>query len=307
MAYVSGYASSSYDIIEAIDSLLLSVGWKSLSTDTTIYDGNTRMCYSIWEGSGDGTDKIYVQAKIYDDDVRSIAIDSMAGYDPLLYYFEQPGSLQQWKKADGQNKVDIPCINVLDHELFYYWLFADTYRIMGVFRMSIQYESFYIGFINPISSERQYPYPMYVCGNASLLGTKWPNNLSGSFVFPAGNNASLRFVDGTWRMFNAPPTRPNPRADGTIFPYNAGNYKLVPNYKGKSDTSIIQDNFLLLPIILQGVTPVNLYGLLRDVYWVSGTRDLSAEQTFMCNDKTYIAFDTKQLRDSNSYFCIKME
>ena len=63
----------------------------------------------------------------------------------------------------------------------------------------------------------------------------------------------------------------------------------------------------MLPIILQTTNPIDMLGLLRGVYWVSGTRDLSAEQTFECEGVSYIAFDTKQYRDNNSYFCIKME
>ena len=307
LAYTTGYISTSYDLIEAINDLLLSVGWKSVVSDTTTYSGATRLCYGIWEGEGDGNDKIYIQAKIYDDDPKSIAIDSMAGFDPLLYYFEQPGSLQQWLKSDGETKVNQPCISVLENELMYYWLFADSYRLIGVYRMSIQYESFYVGFLNPIASERQYPYPMYVCGDASLLGNKWPSNPSGSFVFPYQKSGFVRRVDGTWREFVTKPLEPDPYSVGTVFPYNTHNKKLIPNYKGKSDSSIIQDNFLMLPIILQTTDPIDMLGLLRGVYWVSGTRDLAAEQTFECEGVSYIAFDTKQHRDNNSYFCIKME
>ena len=305
--YVTGYASNAYELLDAMNNLLLSVGWKVLKSTQTTYSGKNVIDYLVWQGKGDGNDNIYLQAKIYEDDIKSIAIDSMAGYDEELDYFEQPGSIQSWLKADGEDKVDQPAMSLVQDELFYYWLFADTYRMIGVARLSIQYESFYMGFINPISAERQYPYPMYVAGNTSLKGAKWPDNESGSFVFPYKNSGFLRRADGTWRAFDAKPTEPDPYSQGSVFPYTAHNKQLIPNYKGKSESSIIQDNFLLIPALLQTTNPVDMSGLLRDVYWISGTRDLASEQTFEDVEKnTHICFDTKQLRDSNSYFSILM-
>ena len=75
----------------------------------------------------------------------------------------------------------------------------------------------------------------------------------------------------------------------------------------KPKVGMLLKMFLMLPIILQTTDPIDMLGLLRGVYWVSGTRDLAAEQTFECEGVSYIAFDTKQYRDNNSYFCIKME
>ena len=114
--------------------------------------------------------------------------------------------------------------------------------------MSIVYESMYLGFINPVASERQYPYPMYVCGNTHKNGADWPNNQNGSFVFPQNRAGFLRRADGTWRVFNASKPNPSVSSDGTVFPYNAHNERLIPNYK-ESD-AINQDNFLLLLFLL---------------------------------------------------------
>lgn len=311
MPYVTGEGSTIYDIIEAMDSLLQTAGWVRETYTQTTYDGNTRTNYCIWRGSGDGNDKIYIQARIPDGNNQDMYLDSMAGYDNKLYYFEQPGSIQQWLFStgkppwgDGSSEVSQPMFTVTGDERFYYWLFADTYRIVGIARMSIVYESFHMGFLNPIASERQYPYPMYVCGNGVATGGSWPSNQTGSFVFPYNNSGYLRRADGTWRAFDASVPNPDPDSIGTVFPYNAHNELLVPNYKEQD--AINQDNFLLLPIMLQTNDPIDINGLIRDVYWVSGTRDIASEQIIVYEGDNYMVFDTKQLRGSNTYFVVKM-
>ena len=59
--------------------------------------------------------------------------------------------------------------------------------------------------------------------------------------------------------------------------------------------------------MLQTNDPIDVNGILRGVYWISGTRDLDAERILTWNNEQYIAFDTKQMRSNNSYFCIKLE
>lgn len=303
--YVTGEAATIYDVIEAMDNLLQDVGWVRQVITTTTYDSHTRTSSCIWMGQGNGTDKIYIQARIPEGSNQDMYLDSMAGYDSKLYYFEQPGSIQQWLLAEDGVEVKQPMFTVSGDERFYYWLFADTYRIVGIARMSIVYESFHMGFLNPIASERQYPYPMYVAGNGVATQGSWPSNQTGAFIFPNNNSGFLRRADGTWRAFTASVPDPDPNTAGTIFPYNAHNKLLIPNFK--QEDTLEQDNFLLIPIMLQTNDPVDINGLIRDVYWISGTRDVASEQILVYSGEQYMVFDTKQLRGSNTYFCVKME
>ena len=299
--YVTGYGNHISDLFNAIHDTLIQVGWTAhqISKNTV---GDIDGC--IYEGVGDGTDKIYIYLSYHNNEDRLI-LDSGAGYDEHLGAFEQPGSIQQWLKDDCQHPSDTPQFVISNNERFFYWLFVDTYRVICVTRMSIVYESFYVGFLNPIANERQYPYPMYVCGNTHATGSAWPNNLNGSFVFPQNNQGWLRRADGTWRAFDASKPNPDPASEGTVFPYNAHNQKLVPNYK--ETDAINQDNFLIIPIMLCTNDPVDINGLLRGCYWVSGTRDIDAERVLVYGGDQYIVFDTKQDRGANTYFCIKME
>lgn len=298
--YVSGMGNNIIDLFTAIHDTLVAVGWTvypMTTTSTGITDG------AIFMGNGDGTDNIYIYLSCHEVSDRLI-LDSSVGYDQHLGVFEQPGSLQQWLKHDGITMTDNPEFVISNNERYFYWIFVDTYRIVVVARMSIVYESMYLGFLNPIADERQYPYPMYVCGNTHQRGQAWPNNTNGSFVFPQNNQGWLRRADGVWRAFNASKPNPSPSTIGTVFPYNSHNERLIPNYK--ETDAINQDNFLLIPIIMQTNDPVDMNGLLRGCYWVSGTRDIDAERILVYGTDQYIVFDTKQDRGPNTYFCIKM-
>ena len=171
--------------------------------------------------------------------------------------------------------------------------------------MSIVYESMYLGFVNPIASERQYPYPMYICGNSTVGGGNWTKSGLGSFVFPTGNKGWLRRADGLWRSFDSSEPNPSPSSQGNVFPYTAHNKKLISNYK--EEGAIEQDNFLLIPIMLQMNNPVDLAGLLRGCFWISGTRDIDAERELVYDGNKFIVFDTRMSRGENTYFAIRIE
>lgn len=301
LSYTSGEAVNYYELIDAIDDNLQKVGWKQRVRNL---DTSGRLVHGIWEGTGDGTDKIYIQLRLDDTIHQMIYVDSCAGYDQLLEYWEQPGSIQQWLNKEDTKEVDQPAITVPYNEKFYYWLFIDNFRLILVTRVGIIYESAYVGFIKPIACERQYPYPMYVAGNSHSFGSAWPNN-SESMIFPKNNSGMLRRADGTWRAFTVSNGADSAMNEGTIFPYNVNSKKLIPNYR--EIDSINQINFLLLPVILCTNKPTDVSGVLIGVYWLSGTRDLDAERVLVFNDEQYMVFDTKQERGANTYFAIKLE
>lgn len=306
MSYTSGEANNSYDLLEAINTQVVNVqGWELVYSRQHEYLSQDRLSHCLWCAKGDGNDKIYIQARIPDDGKGNrIFFDTLVGYDEKLFYFEQPGSIQQWLKSEGETEVAQPMFTTASEERFSYWLFVNDYRLIIVAKMSIVYESAYIGFVNPISSERQFPYPMYVAGNGVATGNAWPSNITGSFVFPTGNSGFLRRADGTWRAFNGAAQYPSWSTPGTIFPYNTGNKHLVPNYT--SEDRETQNNLLLIPVMLQTNDPIDIAGVLREVYWVSGARDVSAEQILTYNDESYVLFDTKDTRGSNTYFAVKL-
>lgn len=301
MAYDINQGNNVQDLFTAIETLLTGNGWTEIIVSNNTA-GKTDSAYFC--GIGGGSDKIYIYISVHELENKLI-LDSAVGVDTHLGTFEQPGSIQQWLYSTGQKMVNVPAYTISTNERYFYWIFCDSYRLIVVTRMSTVYESAYLGFINPVASERQFPYPMYVCGNTTANGGVWPNNISGSFIFPHSNTGFLRRADGTWRAFEATMPDPDASSIGTVFPYNSHNKKLVPNYKEQD--AVNQDNFLLIPICLQTNNPVDMCGFLRGCYWISGTRDIDAERLLVYNSEQYIVFDTKAERGANTYFCIEMK
>ena len=95
MAYTSGEAGNIYDLLEAIDTFVTStVGWNLVVKNTSKFHGVDRTSHCIWIAKGDGNDNIYMQIRIPDGSGNSdgngniMLLDSMAGYDNNLFYFE---------------------------------------------------------------------------------------------------------------------------------------------------------------------------------------------------------------------------
>jgi len=62
-----------------------------------------------------------------------------------------------------------------------------------------------------------------------------------------------------------------------------------------------------MPILLHTNDPIDVNGMIRGCYWISGTRDVAAEQIVVINGNQYMIFDAGQNRGNNSYFCIQIE
>lgn len=310
MAYTYGQATNLCALMEDIITCCTTEGWNILDQSNVTYEGESRIGQVLFQADGDGNDNIYILLKINPLDFNTMILDAPAGYDVHLKYWEQPGGLHQWNKIDEDNSTgdpiyaskQIPSLRIYDKQRFDYFIFVNQYRLIIVLKLVIDYQSAYIGFLNPISSERQYPYPMYVAGNSLVSRT---NIVTGSFVFPTQGTGWLRRADGTWRAFENPYSENiSATTQGALFPYISNNKSLVPNYTSRTTTDV---NFLLIPVLLYTNNPADSCGLLREVFWISGTRDVAAEQIVVVDNVSYMVFDSRDIRGNNSYFCIKIE
>ena len=313
MSYRYGQVTSMFELLDNIIDVAQNDSWEIKRSYNLNYNGTNRVGGVILRGVGDGNDNLYVHIGINPANFKEFIIDSSAGLDNELEIWEQPGSIHQWNKVDDDVKTGlpvykdarIPSFSITDNEQFNYFIFSNTYRIIVVCKLSIDYQSMYLGFLNPISSERQYPYPMYIAGNNVVGAIGWPSNVTPSFVFPTEGSGWLRRADGVWRMFEAPySANISPNSLGALFPYDCNNTSLVPNYTEEVTTDV---DFLLMPIILHTNNPIDLNGLLINAYWISGTRDVATEQLVVIDGKQYMIFDAGQTRGNNSYFCILIE
>ena len=314
MGYVYGQSTNLCTLLENIATACTDEGWIIVEQSDIMYEGVSRLGHVLFRADGDGNDNIYISLTINPEDFNVLILDGPAGYDANLKFWEQPGSLHQWNKIDEDNATGlpmyssssaiykIPSLRIYDKERFDYFLFINHHRLIIVLKLVIDYQSAYLGFINPISSERQYPYPMYVAGN-SLVASD--SILTGSFVFPTQGTGWLRRADGTWRAFECPySTNIAANTDGAMFPYVANNTSLVPNYTSRTTIDV---NFLLLPVLAYTNNPTDSCGIFREVYWISGTRDVAAEQIVVVDGVNYMVFDSRDSRGNNSYFCIRIE
>lgn len=313
MSYRYGQVTSMFELLDNIVEVAQGDSWEIKRSYNLMYEGASRLGGVIMRGIGDGNDNLYIHIGINPANFTEFIIDSSAGLDNELEIWEQPGSIHQWNKVDDDvntglpvyKDARIPSFSITDNEQFNYFIFSNTYRIIVVCKLSIDYQSMYLGFLNPVSSERQYPYPMYVAGNNILGKPAWPSNLTSSYVFPTKGSGWLRRADGVWREFEAPYSE-NISANslGALFPYDCNNTSLVPNYTEEVTTDV---DFLLMPVILHTNNPVDMNGLLRGTYWISGTRDVAAEQIVVIDGNQYMIFDAGQTRGNNSYFCVLIE
>lgn len=313
MSYRYGQVTSMFELLDNIIDVAQNDSWEIKRSYNLTYNGTSRVGGVLLRGIGDGNDNLYIHIGINPVNFKEFIVDSSAGLDNELEIWEQPGSIHQWNKVDDDvatglpvyTDAKIPSFSITDNEQFNYFIFSNTYRIIVVCKLSIDYQSMYLGFLNPISSERQYPYPMYIAGNNVVGATGWPSNITPGFVFPTKGSGWLRRADGVWRMFEAPySANISPNSLGALFPYDCNNTSLVPNYTEEVTTDV---DFLLMPIILHTNSPIDLNGLLINAYWISGTRDVAAEQLVVIDGKQYMIFDAGQARGNNSYFCILIE
>lgn len=313
MSYKYGQASSMFELLDNIVETAALDGWTNIRSYNLTYNSVSRLGGVLLKGTGDGNDAIYIEIGVNPDDFTEFIIDSAAGADANLEIWEQPGSIQQWNKIEDDEVTGlavyadkkVPSFSITDNERFNYFIFSNSYRIIVICKLAIDYQSMYLGFINPISSEKQYPYPMYVAGNNTVSHLKWPGNLTSSFIFPTGGSGYLRRADGVWREFSFPySTNLDYTSQGALYPYDCNNTSLVSNYTSVVSTDV---NFLIMPVMLHTSNPIDINGALRGVYWISGTRDIATEQIVVIDNVQYMIFDSGNIRGTNSYFCVQIE
>ena len=122
MPYTTGEATNIYDLLEAIDDFVTSrAGWLRIWSKTYPYLEQDRLNNVVWMAPGDGNDKIYMNMRVPTDGTANIMmLDAYAGYDEKLFYWEQPGSIQQWLKSEGEEEVEQPAFTVTAQEKYFY-------------------------------------------------------------------------------------------------------------------------------------------------------------------------------------------
>nr|WP_092074940.1 hypothetical protein [Dendrosporobacter quercicolus]NSL49565.1 hypothetical protein [Dendrosporobacter quercicolus DSM 1736]SDN22927.1 hypothetical protein SAMN04488502_11520 [Dendrosporobacter quercicolus] len=303
MATYIGTANSVPDLLRGViyfltDSTNFGAGneWK-LVEPATVDDISTEC---ILKGIGDGQDDIYLGFQLASRGVDQIDIvlNGYAGYDAGLTWREQPG---------GISHATLPTIPLVRDTFMTYWVSATTKRIIIVVELSTQYESAYIGLMNPVAIERQYPYPLVIGGSAyegiAWTSTTWEHSY---FANPGGSASAtslrIRRPDGDWRVgLNYNGNNLAPLSPLCVWPTNVAPVRAVTIY----DPVLTLENVIMYPFLLYESLPVGTIGQLDGIYWVGNREDLATKDSISYGGKIYKIFNNVQRRDNDQYFAVE--
>lgn len=274
----------------------------------------------ILKGVGDGQDEIFVGIKVEPNGASTgqvdVVLNGFGGFDPGLAWNEQPGAISH---------AQLPTIPLVGNIRTNFWLSANTSRFILVVQLSTQYESAYVGFLQPVAVERQYPYPLAI-GGSYIQGKAWSNTSPGhsSFVNPGSdsysgvgvygtltadnpneNTTSLRIrrPDGVWRsaLNKIVGEKPAMFEKLCVWPQNTE----PTNVLTVLDNSLTIENVIMFPCLLYETYPAGIIGQFNGVYFIGNREDLSAKDTIIHDGKPYKVFNNVFRRDNDEYFVIE--
>lgn len=266
------------------------------------------MSQYIWEAPGnDGTSAILVGAHaFYRGDVGY--------YDWELLAFDGFDAAQAtYAQSNVQRGLFLP----LQNTSIPYWFVADGRRVVVVAKVAgSQYESAYLGLLEPYFTPAQVPYPIALGGSLALGDTlpTWENtgylasnstNRHRAFTHAdsqngvtIGNaNMRVRRADGTWAPFFATDTDgAGTISSGWIWPY----------YQGVTNVDVcIDGGYALVPVSLLDTTP-NVWGQLSGISFVTG-RGLSAETLLVIGPISHLAVPNISRTDPNDFLAVRLD
>jgi hypothetical protein len=339
MAYEIGTATNYKNLLERLQDFLNNPGRTISSGDTSIseldpmpsgefwqinrwntdFDGNGNYEMMLQGPGSSGQDEIHIGVQTLFDvgaDEYNWKMFGMTGYISGQDAENQPGCTQGcWPKL------------LLWNSSIDYWFFGNGRRFVVIAKVSM----LYLGFALPYGLPTQFPYPLVVGGSFSGSGTDryssiadphrgFPNPYGeGEGVCIANPNvdisdpSSLKVLQGTsWIKFRG---RTNPTtyySDNCIWPYNCSSYSpssVSPyNIFSTGLRENLDGSYPIFPLIIMINNPNNhIFGELQGCYAVPGFGGITAEDEFIINGDTYIAFPIVPNADRGDFMCIKKE
>jgi hypothetical protein len=267
------------------------------------------MSQYIWEAPGnDGGSAILVGAHAFqrtDVDYFDWELCAFTGFSAELPFYQQPGY---------HGRLWLPLLN----SSIAYWFVADGRHAKVVAKVGTQYETAYLGFLEPYFTPEQLPYPIALGGSLALGTTQpyWNNvgfrhsnstNAHRAFTHSDGNvandlyysEARARRLDGTWAAFFASHADvfTSPAADeGWLWPLSQGMTNL---------DVCIDGSYALFPVVLSDSTP-NHWGQFAGVSVLTG-QGLSAETLIRIGAVDHLAVPNITRTDRNDYLAVRLD
>jgi len=119
----------------------------------------------MWEGSGTGGNAVFVGIRTgyaYNEDQVSWELAGYTGYGSGSDWEGQPG-LSPGRCELGTSKYG--SVVLLSEASMSFWFYASVRRIIVVANVSGNYQSCYLGLLDPFGTDIEIPYPLFVCGS----------------------------------------------------------------------------------------------------------------------------------------------
>ena len=212
MSYTTGTATDYKNLLEKLRDYITGVdvspnvdrGW-SLLKDNSTTSPQPSEYEMIFQGHGDSSPakEIFFGIKTYENvplGYYNWDVKGFTGYlatSPETAFESQPG-------------VSPDCYIPLQSSTITYWFYVTGRRVCMIAKTGTSYQFMYCGFIDPLATDSEYPYPMLVMGSSYLEAQKFNDN---DLAYSSSSNPGglidttpgashspgyLRFTDGQW-------------------------------------------------------------------------------------------------------------
>lgn len=261
-----------------------------------------------------GSDSIYLGIKPYQNagsDYYNWNVAGMTGFNSASTFSGQPGR---------SPSVYLP----LTSAQMTYWFFVNGQRAIVVAKVSSTYQMMYLGKFFVYGLPSQYPYPVIV--SATSDGYSQRHSVADHTAHNIGNPGSGSYmanVDGAWLRI-----RNRYQSSSGVDVFEESSYVSASDYGVKvwptcrygdggynastsvhnpiySSESWPNNCYTLLPLILNRISPANVYGEVDGVMWVSGHQNTS-ENVITVGDDQYICFQDISRTGLGNFLAVRM-
>lgn len=192
----------------------------TVDLDSTIFSTEK---VKVWHSSQGA----YVGLRTYQEDTgarhaRNWALFGLSGYNGALPWYQQPDltpnlgfSYTTGAMSTNQNGI-YAVFKASDTYLMDYWFYVTNRRIIVIAKLydnvttTPRYSSLYMGFLNPMGTSSEFPYPLFIAGSSGWSKQAW-DDLAPAFSFSGigqlngpsnatgAGPAGYFDIDGNWK------------------------------------------------------------------------------------------------------------
>lgn len=304
MAYETGTASSETDLLQKLDTFLTTnaalrqsaENWVRVAAENLpATDKTLARTMMVWRAPGaSGDDRITLGAVTLQQTATDIFNLYFSGGTHFNSAIPRTADAPLAGLVNNSEMVGI----FTDRRAFRYWFFASGRRAIIVTNVNSVYSSAYLGFILPVNSPVEYPYPLAVAGSINKTVTRYSEGRGVSVAHPADGTFWLLYPEQMWRDF-----RYKYSSRGRyIFPDNdADTYikRMLPSWGG---------NYPLFPVEMRVVNGDErlFFGALDGVYRLPGSGRASEDVVTMSDGRRFIVFQNAANITTADYFAVEM-